>query len=143
MIREAELPWSREEAYRILMDPVSLVVWLGVSSVTTGPDPLHVFEAVETGGNQPWRVRGAIVERQSGRLLVIETDPDRKHPVEKFRIELDEAPSGCVIRLEWMPPRLNPLAEALLGPDGILRLSRVLQMTQSAPAPGAFSSNWN
>jgi uncharacterized protein YndB with AHSA1/START domain len=126
---EVSLPATREEVYRALVDPIALSAWLDVPSVTTGEDPLHVFEIEDWHGAKPWRFRGAILERETDRLIAVEMDPVHKRPAETFRLELEDDGEGCLLRVAWSSPALEPLAAAFLDPGGGGRLKRYLLLS--------------
>lgn len=127
MLRTIRIPLSREKVFLALTDPIALMIWLDALSVTTAAEVFHVFEVVHNRGQVPWRLRGAFIECTPPKTLVIETDPSRKHEKSLFSIRLRNEESGCSLSAEWEVPFLEPLACALLDPNGIARLVRSLE----------------
>ncbi len=134
MIRIIQIPLSREKVFRVLTDPIELLVWLDALSVTTGAEVFHVFEVIHNRSQIPWRIRGAFTECIPPETLVVETDFDRKHGKAALHLNLRKEETGCSLSVEWSNPILDSLAAALLDPVGITRLVRSLQSPALGPS---------
>lgn len=133
MKRTIRIPLNREKVFQALTDPITLLVWLDALSVTTGAEVFHVVEVVHNRGQDPWRMRGAVIECAPPETLVVETDPHRVWGKAVFALRLIKEDSGCCLTVEWSGSVLEPLAAALLDPDGVARLVRTLESPALRP----------
>jgi len=127
MKKSVSVPFSREETYEILMDPIRLALWLDVPSVTTGRGKMHIFEIEDWRAETPWKVRGTIIRNVENEEFCVELDRGRWwNPVELIEITITGTQDGCILEADFTAPEGSPFVESLLDPKGPTRLQAAI-----------------
>jgi len=126
MRRKVRLPFSAEQVYRAILDPMILSAWFDVPYASTGWAPLQLFEIEDRGTPPGWKFRGFVVETVANRKIRIEREDKNAEAFRALVILLSRAEEGCEMEVAWSSTRLDRLASAFLDPRGHQRLGLVL-----------------